>query len=264
MKYIKITMYVGLLTCLCAYSLHAQVVGVNTTNAQKVFHIDGAKDNATSGVPTAAQLSNDVIIDQNGNMGIGLMPTQYKLDILTPTAKQGIRLRNGSEKLNKVLTSDYGGNGVWQYPGTIPIVTGKLVGTGISIPLSKTRSTDFLSTSSYIDLPPGTWYVHVTMTLQVNGVGAREHSWLRSTFLPSADIVGSQYISGQVIGGHLSKMSGYVVIKNSTANVKRYTYYAGYMYYPGTDGASLSVTNFGGAYPGFTDNLIFALQMVGS
>lgn len=264
MKYIKTVICVGLMAFLYLNILYAQGVGVNTINSQKIFHIDGAGDNATSGVPTAAQLSNDVIIDQNGNMGIGVMPSLYKLDILTPTLKQGIRLRNGSEQQNRVLTSDFQGNGSWQFPGTVPIVLGKLTGTGISIPLNKTSSTDFLSTSSYIDLPPGTWYVHITMTLQVNGVGNGEHSWLRSTFQPSADIQGSQYISGQVIGGHLSKMTGYIVIKNNTTAVKRYTYYGGYVYYPGTDGASLSVTNFGGANPGFPDNLIFALQMSGT
>ncbi|MBB6333337.1 hypothetical protein HNP24_004363 [Chryseobacterium sediminis] len=46
-------------------------VGINTANPQGTFHVDGAKDNAASGIPTAAQQSNDFVIFPNGNTAIG-------------------------------------------------------------------------------------------------------------------------------------------------------------------------------------------------
>lgn len=45
-------------------------VGVNTSNPQNTFHIDGGKDNPASGVPNAAQQSNDIIITSEGKVGI--------------------------------------------------------------------------------------------------------------------------------------------------------------------------------------------------
>lgn len=50
------------------------LIGINTKNAQKIFHIDGAGDNVATGLPTATQLANDVIIDEQGRLGIGLLP----------------------------------------------------------------------------------------------------------------------------------------------------------------------------------------------
>lgn len=44
-------------------------VGINTTSPQGIFHIDGAGDNSST--PTASQVLNDVVVLQNGNVGIG-------------------------------------------------------------------------------------------------------------------------------------------------------------------------------------------------
>lgn len=46
-------------------------MGVNTQNPQGAFHVDAAKDNAVTGIPTAVQQSNDVVITSTGNVGIG-------------------------------------------------------------------------------------------------------------------------------------------------------------------------------------------------
>ncbi|MCW3162219.1 hypothetical protein [Chryseobacterium oryctis] len=46
-------------------------VGINTANPQNIFHIDGARDNPNTGVPSSAQQSNDFIVTNNGNVGIG-------------------------------------------------------------------------------------------------------------------------------------------------------------------------------------------------
>lgn len=49
-------------------------VGVNTQNPQGVFNIDGGKNNAVTGTPTAAQLANDFIVTSSGATGIGAVP----------------------------------------------------------------------------------------------------------------------------------------------------------------------------------------------
>jgi len=46
-------------------------VGINTTNPQGTFNIDGLKDNPTTGAPTAAQGSNDFTVTSTGSVGIG-------------------------------------------------------------------------------------------------------------------------------------------------------------------------------------------------
>lgn len=58
------------LLLLGSVNYYAQV-GVNTQNPQGSFHVDGAKDNATTGAPTAAQQTNDLIVTSTGNVGIG-------------------------------------------------------------------------------------------------------------------------------------------------------------------------------------------------
>lgn len=59
-------------------------VGVNTSNPQGAFHIDGAKDNPTLGTPSSGQQLNDFIVTANGNVGAGTTaPNTYaKLDVI--------------------------------------------------------------------------------------------------------------------------------------------------------------------------------------
>ena len=52
---------------------HSQV-GVNTINPKGILHVDGAADNNTTGIITAAQTSNDVVIMPNGSIGAGATP----------------------------------------------------------------------------------------------------------------------------------------------------------------------------------------------
>ncbi len=55
---------------LCASYVYGQV-GVNTRNPVGVFHVDGKKDNNTTGIPTLQQQLNDFIITASGSVGIG-------------------------------------------------------------------------------------------------------------------------------------------------------------------------------------------------
>ncbi|UCA61842.1 hypothetical protein KB553_10060 [Chryseobacterium rhizoplanae] len=46
-------------------------VGIGTSNPQGIFNVDGGKDNAATGTPTALQQSNDFTVTSNGSVGIG-------------------------------------------------------------------------------------------------------------------------------------------------------------------------------------------------
>jgi len=70
-------------------------VGINTANPQGMFHVDGAKDNNTTGTPTAAQQLNDVIVTNAGNVGIGTTTPTAKMEINSGTANtSGFRFTN--------------------------------------------------------------------------------------------------------------------------------------------------------------------------
>lgn len=55
--------------------------GINTINPQGVFHVDGAKDNVSLGIPTVSEQINDFIITQSGNVGIGTITPGAVLDV---------------------------------------------------------------------------------------------------------------------------------------------------------------------------------------
>lgn len=67
----------GLLT---TFSLVAKSqVGINTSNPQGIFNIDGLKNNPATGVPTAAQTTDDFVVTSNGNVGVGTVSPTNKL-----------------------------------------------------------------------------------------------------------------------------------------------------------------------------------------
>ncbi|QBA20519.1 hypothetical protein EU348_04715 [Chryseobacterium indologenes] len=69
----------GLLT---TFSLVAKSqVGINTSNPQGIFNIDGLKNNPTTGVPTAVQATDDLVVTPNGNLGLGLIAPGTTLDV---------------------------------------------------------------------------------------------------------------------------------------------------------------------------------------
>jgi hypothetical protein len=84
--------------------LFAQV-GINTKNPLGVFHIDPkGNTNGTIGI------DDDIIVDANGNLGIGTTTPKAKVDIIG-----GIIIKDGTQAKDKVLTSDANGKASWQY-----------------------------------------------------------------------------------------------------------------------------------------------------
>ncbi|WP_336686438.1 hypothetical protein [Chryseobacterium bernardetii] len=88
-------------------------VGINTPNPQGSFHVDGAKDNISTGVPTVGQQSNDFIILSNGNIGVGTVSPANKLDIRSST-NGALKIVDGTQGNAKVLTSDANGVATWK------------------------------------------------------------------------------------------------------------------------------------------------------
>ncbi|TZF98705.1 hypothetical protein FW781_01900 (plasmid) [Chryseobacterium panacisoli] len=56
-------------------------VGINTTNPQGTFHVDGAKDNPSTGAPSVAQQANDFTVTPAGAVGIGVTVPTNTLDV---------------------------------------------------------------------------------------------------------------------------------------------------------------------------------------
>ena len=251
----NIIISIGLLLSGFSYSQ----VGINTTNPQGIFNIDGGKDNPTTGsAHTNAQQLNDFTVTAAGNVGIGKIAPSTKLHITTGgTATtpnpSGFRLEDGNQNTNLVLTSDTNGVGTWK-----PVAATRIVGTlgaGIDVPF-KTTGGVYRRTGSYIDLPSGKWEVRVTMLMPVGGVPtdtfpgggtmtANDWVWLKTTFstLDQATIVESQ-ISSDIEGASLvsnlffgpksvsnepkfNMLNGSVIINNTSTASKRYYYYAG-------------------------------------
>jgi hypothetical protein len=162
-----------------------------------------------------------------GNVGIGSATPAAKLDITG-----NIKINDGTQGVNKVLTSDANGVASWK-PSSIDIYSAPL-GSGVKIP--STLVTSYLYSNTSITLPPGKWLVNVTMILaKENGpTGPNENWWVRSTFSDSpssgisSDIVGNKLISGGTgVNAVFSLMTGAVVINNTSGNNKTYYYMVG-------------------------------------
>lgn len=251
----NIIISIGLLLSGFSYSQ----VGINTSNPQGIFNIDGGKDNPTTGTGhTPEQQLNDFTVTAAGNVGIGKIAPSTKLHITTGgTATtpnpSGFRLEDGNQNTDFVLTSDTDGVGTWK-----PVAATRIVGTlgaGVDVPFI-TVGEVYRKTGSYIDLPSGKWEVRVTMLMPVGGVPshalpgggtmtANDWVWLKTTFstLDQATIVGSD-ISSDIEGASLVSnlfsgpksnayepkfniLTGSVTINNTSTASKRYYYYAG-------------------------------------
>ena len=251
----NIIISIGLLLSGFSYSQ----VGINTTNPQGIFNIDGGKDNPTTGsAHTNAQQLNDFTVTAAGNVGIGKIAPSTKLHITTGgTATtpnpSGFRLEDGNQKTNFVLTSDTDGVGTWK-PVAATRIPG-VIGAGIDVPF-KTTGGVYRKTGSYIDLPTGKWEVRVTMLMPVGGVPsdaipgggtmtANDWVWLKTTFSTlnqanivdsdiSSDIEGASLVSNLFFGPKsvsgepkFNMLIGSVIINNTSIASKRYYYYAG-------------------------------------
>lgn len=90
-KYKGINTILAMSMLYCSVGLgYAQTqTGIGTRDPKGALHVDGAKDNAAT--PTAAQLTNDVIINTNsGFMGVGVLTPTVPLDMRSAGTENAI------------------------------------------------------------------------------------------------------------------------------------------------------------------------------
>lgn len=177
MKKIKFSSLLALLSMSTIY--YAQV-GINTANPQGVFNIDGAKDNPATGMPTAAQQANDVVVTSQGKLGVGTVSPANALHIKAtadPLKLEGVSV--GNTTTDRLVVID--ANGVIKSINTLgglsipnPAVfrletvqnnflTGVSAGGSQVVPMSIVKNTipglSYNTSTSTITFPAGTYEI---------------------------------------------------------------------------------------------------------
>lgn len=91
-----------LITILLFFQLCNSQVGINTSNPQKKFHVDGNRDNPATGIPNNIQTANDFTIDSNGNVGVGTITPLVKLDLRSAGSNNSLAIGNTSQTATQV------------------------------------------------------------------------------------------------------------------------------------------------------------------
>ncbi|MCW3160516.1 complement C1q domain-containing protein [Chryseobacterium oryctis] len=92
-------------------SAYAQI-GINTGNPLAKLHIDGGKDNPSTGAPNASQSSNDLVVTNAGFVGVGVLNPIVKLDLRSSGTQNAIGLGNTT------MTAATAGAGAVRYEAT--------------------------------------------------------------------------------------------------------------------------------------------------
>lgn len=257
-KYIMLCLFMGM----SVISLQAQI-GINTELPQALFHVDAKSDNNLAGIPSSAQVLDDVVFTAGGNIGVGTLAPKRKLHIVTggtvAAPKVDLRIEDGNEGVNKVLLADANGVAKW-HPAPTPAAL--LAYRNPSAPNVPTNVATFYNTGSYLDLPPGKWFVTVN-TLVYAGAGASSSIHDRvfshasftetaamSTTLTSAnisaDVKDKKQIAKMLVKRSFNVLIGSFIIINSTEATKRYYYMFGGIVQLGTSLGSGNFTRVAG------------------
>lgn len=197
-------------------------------------------------------------IGMRSQVGIATVDPQEALHVAGT-----FRLENGTEGDQKVLMSDGKGTATWEDVAVDNAIA--TLGTGVVFPANQY---DFLQTGTSITLPPGLWAVTVNMLLtRTTGAATprRTSAWVRSSFSDSpitpapitADIIGSDFASGNFEGASKhGSLNGLLIINNTSGADKTYYYIAGRVTDYGGPTYSLLFGGIGG-----TENNIIAYRI---
>ncbi|WP_431612142.1 hypothetical protein [Chryseobacterium sp. 'Rf worker isolate 10'] len=167
----KIFTTLALLSFVSAFSQ----VGINTTNPQGAFHVDGAKDNASTGAPTVSQQANDFVVTSTGNTGIGTVTPTNKLEIVSGTAgASGLKLTNLPAA--GYLGTDSSGN----------VINVNSANVGVSVTKQKLttalKSVEVMSQNGLYSFRYSTNVVGGMWQIKYNGTGSRSISTFINEF----------------------------------------------------------------------------------
>ena len=212
---------------LISFGMAYSQVGVNTNNPQGVFNIDGGKDNPTTGAGstfTPQQQLNDVVVLPNGNMGIGTINPDTKLDIridttppLPNTPVAGFKLVDGNQGAGKVLQTDATGLATWVNIGKRDIILGKYTNSVIYSDNVVTAANQYKYSGAYIQLKPGKYVIKAGLTTYIPVNYPTGYSYYWSIYLSSSNTdvqqSGFSFINGApagtaAFGGRMIKNRG--------------------------------------------------------
>lgn len=176
-----------------SFLINAQV-GINTKNPLGVFHIDGQSNTGTSGT---VNVGDDVIVDSNGNIGIGQSPrSDAKINLYdggtAASVKPVFQLQDGNEGIGKVLISDASGNATWEEFLDFGLTIGKF-GAGVyfsadwnvsnaAYGITPRANNNAVKTTGEITLGKGLWWVRCSFYVTaIANAEAGKQIWVRST-----------------------------------------------------------------------------------
>lgn len=181
-----------LLMGICFFGVIYAQVGINTTDPNGIFHIDGKGNNNGAGT----KYYDDLIVDDEGNLGLGRRSTGAKVDILSSENTKlipGFRLEDGNEAEGRVLTSDNNGFATWKsYREQERGILGKFSNSPLAICcnpafsgqvgsywIDKRPGDTFVKTGGEITLTPGKWMVKVTCLFSLYANPISGLTWAR-------------------------------------------------------------------------------------
>jgi hypothetical protein len=174
-----------------------------------------------------------VIQKADGKMGLGTTSPLTLLHI-NSASSPAVRLVDGTQAADRVLTSDASGNASWKTT-KVTLITGVLPVTGPTI-VAATNDTWQIITGASIILPSGKWMVNMGSTAQLNVNNTTDGElWLQFAFndntssftgAGTADVItgltGSKIVGGAGRGMILVSVNGCIALNNITGANKTY------------------------------------------
>jgi hypothetical protein len=152
-----------------------------------------------------------------------------------PNLRQSLKYTNGRPGKGKVVMSDDAGNASWQNNNALATTPAARFENGVNFQLRSYTGEKWANTKVSIMIPPGRWFVMVTMLAYVSG-GTRGSDiyWMRSSFIEDGKssidsnfFVGTnQLISARIHPG-MNIVNGYVIMKNDRQAPVKFWYHAG-------------------------------------
>lgn len=197
-------------------------VGIDTANPKALLHVDGAKDNPQNNSVTLSdsQIQNDVVITNQGNLGIGTITPSVKVELNNGSTNGAIKIVDGTQGDGKVLISDANGVGTWQFPNSFKAVAlGVYPSPKVDIVSDGSANTmgAMKYTRIYIDLTPGKWIVNAGLTVRSNeALGQR--FWMHAYLSSSTTAIQHTGFSHLGSAGNVTSYANLIFGNPNTAN----------------------------------------------